>query len=439
MKWNECFLPTLRKMSENNKEFYNLLFKAGIIAQAAPGIYYFLPQGLKVLDNIELIVDEEMSNIGANKVLMSTMQDMSLWHQSGRNNAYGDEMLKAKDRAGKELLYSPTNEESAVDLMSKYIHSYKQLPIMIYHNQWKFRDEIRPKAGVIRSREFKMHDGYSACNDLPQAHEMYLKVFSAYVKIFQRLGVKCVYAKADPGVIGGYMSHEIIVLSENGDSKIAIKKDIDVTTQFSEKESIQKLEEDAAIFVSNSEKIPEGYDEYVGYEGAHIFIGLDTAEKLNFTVTSKEGKNFSPIMSCYGIGLTRLIGVIIDSSSEQLKKNYPHLPVTRGFDNNGIIWPESIAPFKYVIIDLFLDGKAEILYNKLLTIIPKNKVLWDNRDLSAGIKMNDADLIGIPYQIIIGNNLEFIYRDNKSCAQQFNNIEDIQNFVIEHNKKNNNS
>lgn len=366
---------------------HRLMLRAGMISQTASGIYCWLPLAVRVLEKITKIICEEQDKIGANKVYFSTIQPADLWIESGRYDDYGKEMLRIKDRKDGDFLYSPTNEEQATDVFRKYVKGYRGLPTMLYQIHWKFRDEIRPRFGVMRGREFLMKDGYSFDLDFEGAKATYEKVFKAYIKTFRRMGLTAIPVQADPGAIGGNMSHEFQILAETGESTLYYDKRLHTATD----------EELMHIFAVTDEKydpktspIPEK-DLMVskGIEVGHIFyFGTKYSKPMEAFVLDEKGEKLYPEMGSYGIGVSRLIAAIIESSH----------------DDKGIIWPEPVAPFDLTILNLHPQEEictkiAEKLYDKLSDA---KEVLYDDRVMSVGKKLGDADLIGIPWQIIIG-------------------------------------
>ncbi|MCR5225061.1 MAG: proline--tRNA ligase [Alphaproteobacteria bacterium] len=366
---------------------HRLMLRAGMISQTASGIYCWLPLAVRVLEKITKIICEEQDKIGANRVYFSTIQPADLWIESGRYDDYGKEMLRIKDRKDGDFLYSPTNEEQATDVFRKYVKGYRGLPTMLYQIHWKFRDEIRPRFGVMRGREFLMKDGYSFDLDFEGAKATYEKVFKAYIKTFRRMGLTPIPVQADSGAIGGNMSHEFQILAETGESTLYYDKKLHTASD----------EELMHIFAVTDEKydpktspIPE--KELMvskGIEVGHIFyFGTKYSQPMNAFVLNNKGEKIYPEMGSYGIGVSRLIAAIIESSH----------------DDRGIIWPEPVAPFDVTILNLHTnDSKctqiASELYEKISSV---KEVLYDDRDMTVGKKLADADLIGIPWQIIVG-------------------------------------
>ena len=405
MRMSQYFLPTMKETpSEAQIVSHRLMLRAGLVRQTSAGIYAWLPLGLKVLRNIERIVREEQNAAGAQEVLMPTIQSADLWRESGRYDAYGPEMLRIKDRNEHEMLYGPTNEEMITVLFRDGVKSYRDLPRNLYHIQWKFRDERRPRFGVMRGREFLMKDNYSFDIDKAGAIRSYNNMFVAYLRTFARMGLKAIPMRADTGPIGGDLSHEFIILAETGESAVfchkgLVDKDIlgrkidysgDVQSIVNEWTSLyaatdEKHDKDAF------EKIPEGERLAArGIEVGHIFyFGTKYSAPMKAIVAGPGGENVTVEMGSYGIGVSRLVGGIIEASH----------------DDAGIVWPESVAPFKVAIVNLKPDdGAVSGACNKLYdTLTAKGvEVLHDDRDMRPGGKFADMDLIGIPWQVIIG-------------------------------------
>jgi prolyl-tRNA synthetase len=397
------FLPTIKETpSEAQIASHRLMLRAGLVRQASAGIYSWLPFGFRVLKNIEQIVREEQDAAGAQEMLMPTIQSADLWRESGRYDAYGPEMLRIVDRHERDLLYGPTNEEQITEIFREGARSYRDAPRILYHIQWKFRDEIRPRFGVMRGREFLMKDAYSFDLDKDGAIRSYNKMFVAYLKTFERLGLKAIPMRADTGPIGGDMSHEFVILADTGESEVACHKgfldmsvgeDIDYESDLSD--VVATYTENYAA--TDEERDPGkeaalGDDLLVarGIEVGHIFNFADKYSKpMGASVSGKESEQITLEMGSYGIGVSRLVGGIIEASH----------------DENGIIWPESVAPFKAGIINLKVgdegcDGACEDVFNMLRS--GGCDVLYDDRDGRAGVKFADMDLIGLPWQIVIG-------------------------------------
>ena len=394
MKFTNFFIPTSKdKPSEAEIISHQLMIKSGMIKQSSAGIYSWLPLGLKVLKNIENIVREEQNNAGAIELLMPTIQSADLWIKSGRYNDYGKEMLRIKDRSGRDMLFGPTNEELITDIFQSYIGSYKDLPKNLYHIQWKFRDEVRPRFGVMRGREFLMKDNYSFDLNEEESKNSYNRMFTAYIKTFLRLGLTPICLRADTGPIGGNLSHEFQILANTGESTLYFDKDLEeIDPQNIEPEKLQSYYA-AVDDLHNSEECPipkEQLKVSKGIEVGHIFyFGTKYSEKLGAFVQNKNGEKVPVHMGSYGIGVSRLVGALIEAFH----------------DDKGIRWPISVAPFKLSIVNLMIDDKdckklCDEIYIKLSNI--NIDILYDDRDCSIGKKLTDNDLIGTPYQIIIG-------------------------------------
>ena len=391
MKLSKFLLPTLKEdPREAQIVSHRLMLRAGMIRQLSAGIYNWLPLGWKVLQNVEKIVREEMDAAGAQEILMPTMQPAELWEESGRGG-YGKETLIAIDRNERKLIYGPTNEEVVTDIFRNNVRSYKNLPINLYHIQWKFRDEIRPRFGVMRGREFLMKDAYSFDIDEASAQISYDNMFKAYFRIFKRMGLKAIPFKADTGAIGGDLSHEFQVIAETGESQIYYDANFESLFDAEEIDIAKAKSMYARADEMHIEaEAPAGFKTARGIEIGHVFyLGDKYSKALGATVQDKEGKSTVVKMGCYGIGVSRLVGAIIEASH----------------DEKGIIWPESVAPFKACIMNLKqgdseADKACEDLYDQL------NKLgidtLYDDRNDGVGAKFSTFELIGIPYGIAIG-------------------------------------
>ncbi|HKU94854.1 MAG TPA: proline--tRNA ligase [Vineibacter sp.] len=406
MRLSQYFLPTLRENpAEAQIVSHRLMLRAGMIRQQAAGIYAWLPLGYRVLRRIERIVREEQDATGAQEVLMPTIQSADLWRESGRYDAYGPEMLRITDRHQREMLYGPTNEEMITTIFRDGVKTYRDLPRNLYHIQWKFRDEVRPRFGVMRGREFLMKDNYSFDIDKAGATRSYNKMFAAYLRTFARMGLKAIPMRADTGPIGGDLSHEFIILADTGESTVfcdkgLIDKDILGRTLDYEGDLQPLVNEWTSLYAATDEKHDQARFEAEvpadrrlaarGIEVGHIFyFGTKYSAPMNAVVSGPKGEPITVEMGSYGIGVSRLVGAIIEASH----------------DDAGIIWPESVAPFKVGLLNLKIDDGAVSkactdLYGSL-----KAKgidVLYDDRDLRPGAKFADMDLIGVPWQLIIG-------------------------------------
>ncbi|WCL52602.1 proline--tRNA ligase [Gimibacter soli] len=404
MRLSRYFLPTLKETpSEAQIASHRLMLRAGMIRQGAAGIYSWLPLGLKVLKKIEAIVREEQDRAGAQELLMPTIQPSEIWVESGRYDDYGKEMLRIEDRHGREMLYGPTNEELITDIFRKEVRSYRDLPKMLYHIQWKFRDEIRPRFGVMRGREFLMKDAYSFDLTPEGAVKSYNAMFVAYLRTFARLGLKAIPMRADTGPIGGDLSHEFIILAETGESQVFFHKDFEKKDALSLNPDyaadLQPIVDDWTSIYAATEEMHDAATCAVaegdlvtgrGIEVGHIFYFGDKYSKpMGATVQGPDGELVNVEMGSYGIGVSRLIGAIIEAFH----------------DDNGIIWPESVAPFKVGLINLrsgdaACDGACDQLYKDLGAA--GVEVLYDDRDERAGAKFANMDLIGLPWQVTVG-------------------------------------
>ncbi len=395
MRLSNYFLPTLKENPIDAKIVsHQLMIRAGMIRQTGLGIYSWLPLGLKVLNKISNIIRDEIDKSGCLEILMPTIQPADLWLESGRYDSYGKEMLRIKDRHDRDLLYGPTNEEIVTDIFRKNVTSYKDLPKNLYQIQWKFRDEIRPRFGVMRGREFLMKDGYSFDIDYESAKKSYDLIYATYFKIFKRMGLDAIAVKANTGAIGGDLSHEFHILAKTGESAIYYDKKFDELrkAEIVDIVAMQKLYA-AADEMHQPENRPVAADQIAscrGIEIGHIFhFGDKYSRAMKATITNNEGKEIFPQMGSYGIGVSRLVAAMIESS----------------FDERGIIWHKSVAPFQVALINLKIgdelcDKICEDLYQQLLA---KNiEVLYDDTKNGAGQKFANIDLIGIPTQIIIG-------------------------------------
>ena len=407
MLLSKLFIPITRDLPSDAKiKSHQLMLRTGMIRQSSAGIYSWLPLGFKIMKKIEQIVREEQNNIGVQEMLMPTIQSADIWKESGRYDDYGEEMLRIKDRQDREMLYGPTNEELITEIFRSSVKSYKSLPQMLYHIQWKFRDEVRPRFGVMRCREFFMKDAYSFDIDEDSAKKSYNKMFFAYLKTFQRLGLEAIPMAADTGPIGGDLSHEFIILAETGESKIYADKkifDLDLSKfKFNDDSLASMRKEFTSFYAATDEKFNK--DEFnkavsksdqvitKGIEVGHIFYFGDKYSKpLKCLVDSKEGKKNSVKMGSYGIGVSRLVGAIIEAK----------------YNKDVMKWPKSVSPFDVVIIPSVSKNNTESLTkaNKIYQELKKQNVdvLLDDVDENMSAKFKKHDLIGVPYQIIIGS------------------------------------
>ena len=410
MYLSKLFIPIIKDLpSEAKIKSHQLMLRTGMIKQSSAGIYSWLPLGFKVMKKIEQIVREEQNKVGAQEMLMPTIQSSEIWKESGRYEDYGEEMLRIKDRQGREMLYGPTNEELITDIFRSSVKSYKSLPQILYHIQWKFRDEVRPRFGIMRCREFYMKDAYSFDLSDEEAKKSYNKMFYSYIKTFNRLGLKAIPMAADTGPIGGNLSHEFIILAKTGESQVYADKktfDIKLSNYDISNSSLQKMREDfSSIYAVTDEKYNEKeFDDKVkkenqiitkGIEVGHIFYFGDKYSKpLNCYIDSQDGKKTAVKMGSYGIGVSRLVGAIIEAN----------------YNDEVMKWPTEISPFDVVIIPSINKNnkenleKAEKIYKELKQ--QNIDVLLDDVDENMSNKFKKHDLIGVPYQIIIGSKSE---------------------------------
>ena len=405
MRLSKYFLPVSKEApSDAAIVSHQLMLRTGMVRQNGAGIYTWLPLGLRVLKKIEQIVREEMNRAGAVEILMPTLQQADLWRESGRYEAYGKEMLRITDRHDRDMLFGPTNEELVTDVFRSYVKSYKQLPLNLYHQQWKFRDEIRPRFGVMRGREFMMKDAYSFDLTAEDARHSYNRMFCAYLNTFSRLGLTAVPMRADTGPIGGELSHEFIILADTGESAVFCDKTLldmpapgidldfsaDLTAEVEKRTqyyaATEEMHDEAAF-----EALPE--DRKVsarGIEVGHIFyFGTKYSEPMNAVVQGPDGQMVPVEMGSYGIGVSRLVGGIIEACH----------------DENGIVWPDGVAPFHVGIINMRAgdeecDAACEQAYQALE--LAGIDALYDDTEDRAGGKFARMDLIGLPWQIVIG-------------------------------------
>jgi len=404
MRLSRYFMPTIKETPAEAKiASHRLMLRAGMIRQSSAGIYSWLPTGFRVLKRIEQIVREEMNAAGCHEMLMPTIQPADLWRESGRYDDYGPEMLRIKDRHDRDMLYGPTNEEQITEIFRNAVKSYRDLPRNLYHIQWKFRDEIRPRFGVMRGREFYMKDAYSFDIDFESAKRSYNKMFVSYLRVFARMGLRAVPMAADSGPIGGELSHEFVILAETGESAVychpallerdVLSRDIDFAGDLE-----PLVAEWTSHYAATDDKhdpdscpvAPEDLVSARGIEVGHIFyFGTKYSDSMNCRVNTADGASTAIHGGSYGIGVSRLAGAIIEASH----------------DDDGIIWPDSVAPFAVGIIDLKPgDGACaaacDEIYGKLTAA--GLEVLHDDTEDRAGAKFAAMDLIGLPWQLIVG-------------------------------------
>jgi len=424
MFWSKVFLPTLKDTPQDAEVIsHQLMLRSGMIRKVASGIYTWLPIGLKVLRKVENIVREEMDASGAQEVLMPMVQPKDLWEETQRWEKMGPELLRIQDRHERDFCLGPTHEEVITDLIRNNLKSYKELPLNLYQIQTKFRDEVRPRYGVMRGREFLMKDSYSFNLNEESLNESYLAMKEAYKKILDRLGLKFKIVKADSGAIGGDASEEFHVLADNGEDTIAVSdsSDFAINTEL-------LLEEGEDLESLQGKPSPDGkglIQIKKGIEVGHIFqLGKVYTDAMKANVLDNEGKAKNLFMGCYGIGVSRLVAAAIEQNN----------------DEKGIIWPEAMTPFEVNIVAIGFDKDKKIakaatdLYNELLSM--GYEVILDDRKDGYGVKMKDAELIGIPINIIIGkkylqnDEIELIHRNGQSSIGK---IEDITT-IFEHYK-----
>jgi prolyl-tRNA synthetase len=407
MRLSRYFLPILRETpKEAEIVSHRLALRAGLVRQESAGIYAWLPFGLRVLNKICAVIREEQNRSGAIELLMPTIQSADLWRESGRYDAYGKEMLRITDRHKREMLFGPTNEEMITEIFRGYVRSYKSLPLNLYHLQWKFRDEIRPRFGTMRSREFLMKDAYSFDFDQAGARHAYNRMFVAYLRTFERMGLKSIPMRADTGPIGGDLSHEFIILASTGESGVFCHKDyLDFTVPGPETnfDSVEDLDAIVTKWTSLYAATEEMHDAAAfnavpaasqvsarGIEVGHIFyFGTKYSEPMKAVVAGPDGREVPVHMGSYGIGPTRLVPAIIEASH----------------DEAGIIWPDAIAPFNVAILNLKPgDSAADRVSGELEAALEARGLscLIDDTDERAGAKFATADLIGLPWQIVVG-------------------------------------
>ena len=404
MRLSRTYLPVTKEAPASAEiASHKLMLRAGMVRQTAAGIYAWLPLGHRVLRKVERIVREEQDRAGAVELLMPTLQSADLWRRSGRYDAYGPEMLRIQDRQGRDMLYGPTNEEMITDIFRDGAKSYRDLPRILYHIQWKFRDEVRPRFGVMRGREFLMKDAYSFDLDEAGARHSYQRMFIAYLRTFARMGLQAIPMRADTGPIGGELSHEFVVLASSGESEVFYHR---------RWEELRSLDVDAddrgalEAFVSGTLRDYSATDEMRdeareaelgadlrtsrGIEVGHIFsFGTKYSASMDLRVPGPDGALVEPVMGSYGIGVSRVVGAIIEASH----------------DEAGIVWPEAVAPYRVGLVNMRADEPgcarvADDLYARLETA--GVETLYDDRDERGGVKLGTMDVIGLPWQLIVG-------------------------------------
>lgn len=407
MRLSRYFLPVLKEdPKEAQIASHRLMLRAGMVKQQSAGIYSWLPFGFKVLSRIEQIVNEEQQRAGHIPLLMPTLQSADLWRESGRYDAYGDELLRVTDRHKRDMLYGPTNEEMVTDIFRAHVNSYKDLPLTLYHIQWKFRDEIRPRFGVMRGREFLMKDGYNFDLTKEDALHAYNRHLVSYLRTYERMGLQAIPMRADSGPIGGDDTHEFLVLAETGESEVFYDSEI-TDLRFGNREidydSVEQCQAVLEEFTSRYARTDETHDEAVfakvpeerrrtarGIEVGQIFyFGTKYSDPMGATVVGPDGARVPVHMGSHGIGVSRLVGAIIEANH----------------DEKGIIWPEGVTPFHVGIVNLkqgdpSVDSACEALYRELTA--KGLDVLYDDRDERAGAKFATMDLIGLPWRLTVG-------------------------------------
>ncbi len=376
MLWSKAFIPTLKDAPQEAESIaHQLMLRAGLVRMLVGGVYSYLPLGLRVLNNIENIIRREMNSRGAQELLLPGLQPQELWDKTGRNAQMEEVMIRFADRRGRKMCLGPTHEEVITDLAARNVNSYRQLPLILYQIQTKFRDEIRPRFGLIRACEFIMKDAYSFDVDEEGLDGNYRRMFEAYQAVFKRCNLNCVVTEADPGVMGGKVSNEFMVPAESGEDTLYWCPGCDYAS---------------AVPGKKCPKCESGLSEKKAIEIGHIFkLGTKYSEPLEAFFVNDKGARQPIVMGCYGIGVSRMIAAIIETNN----------------DDKGIIWPKEVAPFDVIILPLNItDTKsretAVELYNRLNSL--GLKALLDDRDERSGVKFNDADLIGIPLRVIIG-------------------------------------
>ena len=406
MRLSEYFLPTLKENpSEAQIASHRLMLRAGMIRQSSAGIYSWLPLGERVLKKISEIVRSEQNIAGAQEMLMPTIQPADIWKESGRYDAYGPELLRIRDRHNRDMLYGPTNEEQITEIIRSCVKSYRDLPKLLYHIQWKFRDEVRPRFGIMRGREFLMKDCYSFDFNYGAARRSYNKMFVAYLRTFARMGLTAIPMRAESGPIGGDMSHEFIIMAETGESQVFCHADC---FDYNVLEELVDYQSDLEPLISRWTDLyaatdeqhdssefersvpPDKRCEARGIEVGHIFyFGTKYSEAMGAFVSGPDGGRVTMEMGSYGIGVSRLVGAIIEANH----------------DDDGIIWPDSVAPFRVGVVNLKPeDQKCNVLGGEVYEKLRTNGIdtLYEDREGRAGVKFANMDLIGLPWQLIIG-------------------------------------
>ena len=409
MKYSEFFIPTQKEKSSDAKiKSHILMIKSGMIRQETSGIYSWLPLGFRILQKIIRIIEKFHETAGVNQILMPTIQSADIWKKSDRYETYGKEMLRIIDRHEKELLYGPTNEEMITVLAKSFIKSYKNLPKYFFHIQSKFRDEIRPRFGVMRAREFLMKDAYSFDLDEKSGEKTYLMFFKLYLKIFKELGINVIPVRAPAGEIGGNLSHEFHLIVESGESEIYLDESL-ISQDFNNYsiDDVMALSSYTDEFFKTNE-IKLNLKKFKSIELGHIFLfGNKYSKSFNFFIDGEKDK-FFPFMGSYGIGVSRIPAAVIESSNKK----------------DGVIWPKNISPFSSIILNL--DHKSDVVNKfceKIYYILKGDgiDILYDNRNERPGVKFSDAELMGIPFIIIVGKN--YLNKQNITLINKYSNRE----------------
>ena len=440
---SKLFIPILKNNPAEAKiKSHQLMLRAGMIRQSSAGIYSWLPLGFKIMKKIENIVRDEQNKIGAQELLMPTIQSSEIWKESGRYDDYGEEMLRIKDRQNREMLYGPTNEELITEIFRSSVKSYKSMPQLLYHIQWKFRDELRPRFGIMRCREFYMKDAYSFDLNDDDAKFSYNKFFLSYLNTFKRLDLSAIPMAADTGPIGGNLSHEFVILADTGESKIYADKrifDVNFKDSILEKKSLTKLRDNFEKYyavtdekfnkVEFEKNVPEQYRLITkGIEVGHIFYFGDKYSKPMKASVDHQGKKLFAKMGSYGVGVSRLVGAIIEAKYDDKKE--------------VMKWPISVAPYECAILDSANKMDGHSVSEKALQIIDKLNTLdliVDDTEDNISAKIKKFNLIGVPYQIILGSktpedSVEFREVGGKSEIIKISDIYKIQK-IISDNKK----
>jgi prolyl-tRNA synthetase len=412
MRLSNAFIPTLRESNQDKESISaSLMLRSGLIRMLTSGVYVYLPSGYKALKKIQSIIREELDKVGCQELLLSVLQPIELWKLTGRDKELGQTLICFNDRKSRTLCLGPTHEEVITDLIKNNLFSYRQLPLIVYQIQTKFRDEIRPRAGLMRSCEFIMKDAYSFDIDDEGLDKNYRRMCDCYKKIFSRCGLNSYMLEADPGVIGGSMSHEFMVMSESGEDKLFFCESCDTAFAYQEGKSAMCPECKKSLVTKNA------------IELGHTFkLGTKYSKVQNATILDDQGKRRTLIMGCYGIGVSRLLPAIIDVHH----------------DDKGIIWPKQVSPFDVAIVVIDISKPEALAFaNKLYSQLESSSkdVLLDDRDVRAGVKFNDIDLIGAPIRVIIGKDwenskeIEISLRGEKNTTLKTKEVDALENIL----------